>query len=77
MKHIKSFESYIDDEEIPFRIVKCNWCNWIGKEDELTTDKDNYYTYCPKCGDDNYLMDILDPDDPLYSTYIANKKYNL
>jgi len=49
------------------RIVRCNDCGWIGKEDELDllqTDEVDCegrfidYEQCPKCGSTECLMDV-------------------
>lgn len=46
--------------------IKCNMCDWIGSEEELKTFTDlsdnnishdiSYFTGCPNCTTDNYLM---------------------
>lgn len=33
--------------------VRCNWCEWIGEEEELKSDN-----YCPSCLEEGYLMDL-------------------
>lgn len=38
--------------------VRCNKCGWIGKEEELKTDRAEGLEYCPHCNDTEALMDI-------------------
>jgi len=46
-------------------LVKCNMCEWVGEENQLTilmeTPKEedrNFFKGCPNCKVDDYLMDI-------------------
>ena len=65
MKYLKTYEKYNTS-----RIVKCNWCDWFGEEDELFYI--SYTQVCPNCKTDNYLMDV-EIDDDFYE-YIKNHK---
>jgi len=48
--------------------VKCNWCDWIGYDDDLKLEVDlsdnlishdvQYRKVCPECLSEDYLMDI-------------------
>jgi hypothetical protein len=48
--------------------VKCNWCDWIGYDDDLKVEVDlsdnlishdvQYRKVCPECLSEDYLMDI-------------------
>lgn len=35
--------------------VRCNWCFWVGFEDELIVENEEI---CPKCKETGYIMDI-------------------
>lgn len=35
--------------------IKCNMCDWEGKEEDITLKGE--IEYCPKCGKTGYLMD--------------------
>lgn len=49
-----SKKSYNDEEPIT---VKCNYCDWIGNENQLIlTEEDT--ELCPNCEKDGYIMDI-------------------
>ena len=77
MKHIKSFEerSVIYEKDKDDNFVKCNWCDWYGKENELTTDDDdNSEVCCPNCKSDEHLMDLYPFDDDFFQ---YEKKINL
>lgn len=56
----KTFEKkYIDECEIVN--VKCNWCDWFGNYYELKIENvDDYIDneYCPRCGNDDFIIDI-------------------
>ena len=41
-------------------IVRCNWCFWKGKEEELSiiTVDDEEVESCPNCGKTDCLMDM-------------------
>jgi hypothetical protein len=48
--------------------VKCNWCDWIGYDDDLKVEVDlsdnlishdiQYRKVCPECLSEDYLMDV-------------------
>jgi Zn finger protein HypA/HybF involved in hydrogenase expression len=38
--------------------VKCNNCEWTGKENDLIDESDNGEEACPKCGRKDAIMDI-------------------
>jgi len=66
MKYIKTYESvseksYHEEFIGKFQIVKCNWCNWFGEEDELLMEDDG--ETCPKCQNDDYLIDLYFDND--------------
>lgn len=41
--------------------VRCNWCEWVGNENDLIVIDD--IEYCPNCGHSGMLMDIEDEEN--------------
>ena len=64
MNHLKIFEDYNNDDTD--RCVKCNWCEWFGRESELDEEQ------CPVCNNSDYIMDVYFDDD--FYDYIENNK---
>ena len=40
--------------------VRCNWCEWVGNENELIVIDE--VEYCPHCGTKGALMDLDDEE---------------
>lgn len=51
--------------------VKCNWCDWVGVEDDLIINDD--MEHCPNCNRPDCLMDVEDRE--MVSTMIDIKDY--
>jgi hypothetical protein len=54
------FERKSYEMEEPAKVT-CNWCGWIGTENDIILGEDedgDLEEFCPKCNKEGYLMDL-------------------